>query len=98
MSNGPDIETFLIDAALEAALEEYGLSAAKVVETLDGRLAWFSTDDDVRGDFYLVDIDHAGVHITMPIVPTHEPGVWRPLAAWPSTDEEQERYVRSLEG
>ncbi len=34
----------------------------------------------------------------MPIVPTHEPGLWRPLAAWPSTDEERARYARLLEG
>ena len=34
----------------------------------------------------------------MPIVPMHEPGLWRPLDAWPSTDEERARYARLLEG
>ena len=97
MSTGPDIETFLIDAAVEAALEEHGLNEARLIETLDNRLVWFPSGDEVRGDYLVVGVDRRGVHITMPIVPTHEPGLWRPLAAWPSTDEEQARYACLLE-
>lgn len=86
----PNIETFLFDRGVEAALMVSGLTAKQALEVLEHEYVIVPSIDPRSDDYILVGYDNRGICITLPIVPTHEPSVWRPLDGWPCNPEERD--------
>ncbi len=78
----PIVEAFLIDDANEDKFWDHGLTVAHVAQVLDGPHRIKRNRRDRRASHLLIGRDHQGRCIAIPIEPTHERGVWRPITAW----------------
>jgi hypothetical protein len=44
--------------------------------------------------YLVIGRDHGGAAITVPVEPTHDPKLWRPITAWPSKAHEAAKLPR----
>lgn len=79
----PHIEAFLVDDENEGKFAAHGLSARQVVQVLDNIHIVIKNRKRRRGLYLIVGKDNGGACIAIPVEPTHEPTVWRPITAWP---------------
>ncbi len=80
----PIIEDLLIDDRNEAKINDHGLSVRQIVQILGNEHMILRNRRRRRTAMYLViGRDDSGVCITVPVEKTTEPGVWRPVTAWP---------------
>ena len=73
---------FLIDAENEAKFAEHGLTSRQVVQVLDSPHLIVPNRRRCRATHIVIGRDHGGVCIAIPIEPTHDDAVWRPVTAW----------------
>ena len=85
----PDVVDFLFDDENEAKMGNHGLTARRVLQVLENRHIVVKNRRRRRGVFLIVGTDNGGAHITVPVEPTHDRLLWRPVTAWPSTDHER---------
>lgn len=86
----PIIASLFWDDENIAKAAEHGLAFERVDEVLDdpGRVV-AANRKERRGLYLLVGRDHSGAAITVPVGPTHDQYMWRPVTAWLSKDTEQ---------
>src|SRR5680860_868977 len=89
----PVVETFLLDDDNEEKFWRRGLDSMRVLQVLDNRHRIKRNRKARRASHLLVGRDHHGQCIAIPIEPTHEPGVWRPVTAWPCKHYEAVSYT-----
>ena len=90
MSN-PSITGFLFDDDNEAKMARHGISPRQVSQILDGEHVIVSNRGKRRGLYLFIGQDHGGACISVPVEPTHDRALWRPITAWPSKKHERAR-------
>lgn len=80
--SSPVIEAFLIDEDNEDKFWAHGLAVAHVLQVLDGPHRIKRNRHERRASHLVVGLDRQGRCIAVPVEPTHEYGVWRPVTAW----------------
>ena len=88
-----DIEAFAIDDDNEEKFASHGLTATRIVQVLDGPMVVVPNRKARRATYLLIGRDHGGGCIAIPIEPTFDPTVWRPVTAWPCKRHEQARLA-----
>jgi len=89
-----DIQDLEIDDVNEAKAAAHGVSAAEVLQLLDGDFRLFRNKRGRTGTHVLIGRTHGGRFLTVPVVPTSVEGVWRVITAWPSSDAEKAKYQK----
>ncbi len=82
--SSPIISGFLFDDENEDEFAKHGVSPVQVEQLLenDGVVLPNRRTDLHRATHLFIGRDNGGAPITVPIEPTHEPELWRPVTAW----------------
>ena|SRR6266568_5610052 len=86
------VASFVFDEANEAKFAAHGLSVRQVDDVLDGEYIMVPNRKDRSATHLIVGRDRSGTCLAIPVIPTNEPGVWRPLTAWRCKDSEVARF------
>jgi len=95
--SSPRIEAFLIDDENEEKIASHGLSVRQVLQLLDNGHVVLRNRKRRRGLYLIIGSDSGGACIAVPVEPTHETAVWRPITAWSCKPHERtllERIMR----
>jgi hypothetical protein len=87
----PDVADFLFDHENEEEMAVHGLTPRRVIQVLENKHIVVPNRRRRRAQYLIVGRDNGGASITIPIQPTGDPLVWRPVTAWPSKDHERQR-------
>jgi hypothetical protein len=85
------IRGFLIDDTNERKFNRNKVSSQQVEQVLGNRFLVVPNRRARRAQFLVIGVDNGGACISIPIEPTTDPGVWRPVTAWPAKDHERAR-------
>jgi uncharacterized DUF497 family protein len=85
------INAFLYDDDNEEKFAAHGVTAVQVDQVLDGDITIHSNRKERRGLYLVIGRDYGGRCLAVPIEPTHDPVVWRPITAWPCKPNEEAR-------
>lgn len=78
----PVISAFLIDDDNEEKFWSHTLSVDQIIQVLDGPHLIVRNKKKRRASHLVIGTDDSGRCISIPIEPTHEDDVWRPVTAW----------------
>lgn len=78
----PRIADFIIDEDNQEKFHSQQLTARQVGQILDGPHTIVPNRKRRRARYLVVGLDHGGNCIAVPVEPTHDPLVWRPVTAW----------------
>ena len=78
----PVIAAFLIDDDNEEKFWSHNLSVNQVIQVLDGTHLVVRNKKQRRASHMVIGTDNSGHCISIPVEPTHEDEVWRPVTAW----------------
>ncbi len=93
------IDAFLIDEDNEEKFASHGLSSRQVLQVLDNEHLIVHNRKQRRAFYLVIGRDHGGACIAIPIEPTHDPLLWRPVTPWPCKQHERDRLeVRGQDG
>ena len=92
----PVVEDFLIDDENEEKFAAHGLVAHQVIQVLDNDHLIVRNRKNRRASHLVLGRDHGGGCIAVPVEPTHNPSVWRPVTAWPCKPSERAQLERAL--
>jgi len=87
--SSPRIEAFLIDDENEEKVAAHGLSVRQVMQILDNVHVVVRNRERRRGLYLIVGRDDGGACIAVPVEPTYEATLWRPITAWPCKRHEK---------
>jgi len=76
------IEDFLFDETNDEKFAEHGLTDKSVLQILQTPFVILRNRRNRRAAYLVIGRDFGGQCIAVPIEPTHEPTVWRPVTAW----------------
>jgi hypothetical protein len=82
---------FEIDDDNRDKFASHGLTGEQVDEVLGNRFVVVRNRRGRRAPYLLIGRDNGGRCITIPIEPTTDPVVWRPVTAWPCKLSEEVR-------
>lgn len=85
----PWISAFQIDDDNEDKFAAHGLAAKQVLQILENDHVIFPNRRRRRGLYLVIGHDNGGACIAVPVEPTHDPSVWRPITAWPCKQSER---------
>jgi uncharacterized DUF497 family protein len=85
------IYAFLFDEENEEKLAAHGIRQEQVAQILDDDYRVESNRKGRRAVFLVIGRDWGGACIAVPVEPTHDPYLWRPIAAWPCKASEEAR-------
>lgn len=91
MSRPPRVADFAFDDENVDKMWEHGIRQEQVRQVLDNRPAIVVNRKGRRGLFMIIGRDNGGACITVPIEPTADVLVWRPITAWPCKESEEAR-------
>ena len=91
----PSIGDFLFDDRNEDKMAEHGIRPRQVMQFLENEHVVVPNRKNRAAPLLLIGKDNGGACISVPIVPTHEPGTWYPITAWYSKESERDRLERS---
>jgi hypothetical protein len=83
------IADFLFDDENEEKMASHGLTPRRVLQVLDSVHIVVPNRRGRRAQFLIVGRDSNGTCISVPIEPTHDRRVWRPVTAWLSKRTER---------
>ncbi len=86
---GIEIKRFLFDDENEGKFAAHGISLYQVYQALQNKYVVVQNRKERRASHLFVGEDDGGMCIAMPIAPSGEPGVWRPVTAWPCKGQEK---------
>lgn len=89
MSRPPRIADFVIDGENTDKAWRHGVRASQLFQVLENRPAVIVNRKDRRGLYKVIGRDNGGACITIPIEPTGDPILWRPITAWYSEKWEE---------
>lgn len=83
MSNTPIlILDLLFDDENLDEIAVHGVAPRQLFEVLDNHPRIARNRRDRRATHLIVGVDHGGACIAMPVEPTHDKVIWRPVTAW----------------
>lgn len=85
------IEDFLFDETNEEKFAEHGLTDKSVIQVLENPVVVVRNRRNRRAAYLVIGRDFGGQCIAVPIEPTHEPTLWRPVTAWRCKQGEETR-------
>lgn len=91
MSRLPRIVDFALDDENVDKMWDHGIVPEQVIQVLDNRPVVVVNRKNRRGEYLLHGRDNGGTCISIPIEPTADPSVWRPITAWPCKENEEAR-------
>lgn len=93
--SSPAIEAFLIDEENEEKFAAHGISVRQVIQILTTIHVVVKNRKQRRGTYLIIGTDDGGAFISVPVEPTHEATVWRPITAWPCKPHEKALFEKS---
>lgn len=91
----PTVNAFQFDAENAEKFAAHGLTDRLVNQLLDNPFLAVPNRKSRRGSYLLVGTDNGGGCIAVPVEPTAESDVWRPITAWPCKDLERSYLERA---
>ncbi len=88
------IDGFLFDDENVDKFNVHGLSDSNVDQILDNAFLVIPNRKNRRGYYLIIDRDNGGRCIAVPIEPTRDQSLWRPITAWPCKASEEARLRR----
>ena len=88
----------MFDDANEDKFASHGIYADQVDDVLDGLYVMVPNRKERTGTHLIIGRDSSGICLTVPVLPTQEPGVWRPLTAWRCKKSEQTKLRKAEKG
>jgi hypothetical protein len=92
----PIITDFLFDVDNEEKVAAHGLRPWQVLHVLEGPHAVVPNKKAMRASHMVIGRDRGGRCITIPVEPTHDSTLWRPVTAWPCKDHERAVLDRTM--
>jgi len=92
----PAIRGFAWDDENEEELARHGLTLAQVDEVLSSTHLVQRNKRRRRATHRIVGRDNGGAYLTIPIQPTTDSAIWRPVTGWRSTDSERALLERGV--
>lgn len=89
-----EIEAFAFDEENEEKINSHGISIRRVQQILENPYLDVPNRRNRRALRLMIGRDNGGACICVPIEPTRDPKVWRPVTAWPCKDSELQRLER----
>lgn len=90
----PAIYAFLFDDDNEAKLAAHGIRTEQVDQLLDGEFIVARNRKNRRAAYLVIGRDWGGACIAVPIEPTHDPTLWRPVTGWRCKRSEEHHLGR----
>ena len=90
----PIVNDFLIDSDNAEKFAMHGLTFRQVQQVLDDQIYVGRNKRGQRTPVVVIGRDHGGLCITIPVEPTLEEDVWRPVTAWPCSKNEEDRLEK----
>jgi hypothetical protein len=82
------VKSFCFDELNESKIDSHTFTLDQIVQVLEHRHVIVPNRKARRGLYLVIGRDDAGSCISIPIEPTGDPEVWRPVTAWPSKSVE----------
>ena len=83
-----EIEDFAFDDRNIDKFAAHGLTDRQVRQVLGNSYLVLKNRKTGSAPFLVIGRDNGGRRIAVPVMPTDEPGVWRPVTAWPCKEAE----------
>ena len=90
----PDVADFLFDDENEDKIAAHRLTPGRVLQVLQNTHIIVPNRRGRRAAFLIVGKDSGGACISIPIEPTRDPLIWRPVTAWPAKESERQQLER----
>lgn len=87
------IRAFVFDDLNEEKLAAHGVRPEQVDQLLDGPIVVAANRKGRRASYLVIGRDWGGTCIAVPVEPTHDPLVWRPVTGWPCKAAEAGRLA-----
>lgn len=78
----PRILGFVFDDENDAKFAVHGIRSDQVEQVLDSEHLVIKNRRARRGLYLVIGRDWGGSCLAIPVEPTHDPGLWRPITAW----------------
>jgi hypothetical protein len=89
-----DVFSLVIDDDNSEKFWVHGITAEQVLDVLDGSVAIFRNRKGRRASHIIIGRDRGGMCLAIPIEPTQDPVVWRPITAWSCKESARSRLPR----
>ncbi len=83
------VEGLLIDEDNVAKFAAHGIGDDQVLQVLDGAHTIQRNRRGHAAPYLLIGEDYGGRCLAIPIMPTDDPAIWRPVTAWPCKPSER---------
>ena len=87
--SSPVIEGFLIDDLNETKICSHRLWVHQIIQVLENRHIVIPNRKHRKGLYLVIGSDNGGNCIAIPVEPTYDSTLWRPITAWPCKKSEQ---------
>ncbi len=78
----PEIAGFVVDDENDDKCWAHGVRIEHVIEVLEAPYRLLRNRKERRAPYLVIGRDHQGRCLAIPIEPTYDPGLWRPVTAW----------------
>ena len=92
--SSPIINDLVIDDENVEEFARHGISDRQVLQILENFFTAPPNRKFRRGYYLLIGRDNGGTCIAVPVEPTRQSDVWRPITAWPCKVDEEIRLNR----
>jgi uncharacterized DUF497 family protein len=93
--SSPAVHDFLFDDDNEHEFARHGVSSEELLQVLENRYIIQPNRRRRRGIYLIIGVTNGGSCLAIPLEPTHDPEVWRPLTAWPCKESEAAKLSRA---
>ena len=90
------IRRFTSGARAEETFWSHGITRRQVEEVLQNRFVVTITRKDRAAGHLAIGRDNNGRCLTIPVVPTDDPVIWRPITAWPCKPGEAAKLRQAM--
>ena len=91
----PTVEAFQFDDDNTEKFAAHGLTDRQVNQLLGNEFLVVPNRKSRRGSYLLLGTDNGGACIAVPVEPTTESDLWRPITAWRCKDSERNYLERA---
>ena len=82
---------FLFDDDNEEEMARHGITPEMALQILENPMVVLPNRKDRRAKYLIIGRDRGGACLAVPVEPTHEPSLWRPVTAWRCKEREHAR-------
>jgi len=87
--SSPVIEGFIIDDLNERKISSHGLSVRQIIQVLENKHVVIPNRKHRKGLYLVIGMDNGGNCIAIPVEPTYDSKLWRPITSWPCKNSER---------